>query len=414
MAPVKHLATVAVMALALMIMPAAGSAAGKDPEPDLDAKAWALIDARTGETLADEDADQHLPMASTTKMMTAYLTLRSLPMNRIVRAAKYVPGDPAESLMGLKTGQKISVRDLLYGLIMLSGNDAAHTLAIEVSGTQQRFVARMNLAAAMLGLEDTHFQNPIGLDAKGHYTSAADLASLGRTLMEMPKFRPIAGARTATLRSYDPPIEIENIDSFLLDNEWAKGIKTGHTLKAGYVLASDGRRRATELIATVIGAPTETSRDEESVKLLDYGFSLYTKKVPLRQGKPYTSLPVKFEDGDLKVLAARSARIGVRKDERLTVTTNLPDEVEGPIEKGERLGMARVKVDGDLIATVPLKASKAIAEPGLTDRIRAVIDTWWPLLLFLVFAILAVVVIVVRRRRDADLQRRLKRVGRRQ
>lgn len=409
----NRLAIFVALVIALLSVPAATSVAAKG-EPDLDARAWALIDARTGETLADQDADEHLPMASTTKMMTAYLTLRSLPMDRMVRAAKYVPGDPSESLMGLKTGQKISVRDLLYGLIMLSGNDAAHTLAIEVSGSQERFVARMNLAAATLGLDDTHFRNPIGLDAKGHYTSAADLAKLGRVLMDMPRFRPIAGARTAVLKSYSPPLTIENIDSFLLDNEWARGIKTGHTLKAGYVLASDGRRRATELIATVIGAPTETSRDEESVRLLDYGFSLYTKEVPLRQGKPYTTLPVKYEDGDLKVLAARSARIGVRKDEKLTVSTNLPDEVEGPIARGERIGVAKVRVDGDLIAAVPLRAAKAIAKPGLADRMRAVISTWWPLLLLVVFAILAVVVIVVRRRRDADLQRRLKRVARRQ
>ena len=144
MASVKRLAIFVVLVLALAMVPAATSAAaGK--EPDLDAKAWALIDARTGETLADQDADEHLPMASTTKMMTAYLTLRSLPMDRMVRAAKYVPGDPSESLMGLETGQKISVRDLLYGLIMLSGNDAAHTLAIEVSGnSNMAFLVLMN------------------------------------------------------------------------------------------------------------------------------------------------------------------------------------------------------------------------------------------------------------------------------
>ena len=114
------------------------------------------------------------------------------------------------------------------------------------------------------------------------------------------------------------------------------------------------------------------------------------------------------------VTGARSARIGVRKDEKLRVATNLPEEIEGPISKGERIGMARVTVDGDLIAAVPLRAAKAIAEPSLADRIRAVISTWWPLLLLVGFAILAVVVIVVRRRRDADLQRRLKRVARRQ
>ena len=394
----------------LLMVPTASAAAAKPPK--LDAKSWELIDARTGDVLDSHDADTHLPMASTTKMMTAYLTLRSLPMGKIVKAADYDPTDPAESLMGLEAGQKISVRDLLYGLIMLSGNDAAHTLAIAVSGTQERFVARMNIAAKRLGLDDTHFTNPIGLDHKGHYTSANDLAVLGRDLMSMPKFRPIAAARTAKLRSYDPPVTIDTIDSFLVNNDWAKGIKTGHTLKAGYVLASDGRRRATELIATVFGTTTEEARDGESVKLLDYGFSLYDKKVPLRQNKVYTRLPVKYEDGDLKVLAARSARIGVRKDEKLTVTNDLPDEVEGPIEAGERIGTAIVRVDGDVIAVVPLKAAEAVAKPSLVDRARGAIGKWWPLLVLLLCAILAAGIFVIRRRRDADVQRRLKRVTR--
>lgn len=398
------------LAVVLMAAGFSGDASAAENPPELDAKSWVVIDARTGDVLAEKAPDEHLPMASTTKMMTAYLALKNLPLNKRFPAADY-HGDPAESLMGLEAGQMVSVKDLLYGLILLSGNDAAVTLAEAVSGSERDFVELMNQTAEQLGLEDTSYQNPVGLDGKKHFTSAHDLARLGQVLMAMPRFRPIASARTATLRSYSPPVEIASLDTFLLNNEWAKGIKTGHTMKAGYVLASDGRRRATELIGAVIGAPTELARDAETVKLLEYGFSLYSKEVPIRPGKPVTEVPVKYEDEDLSVVSPRSVRIGVRSDEKLVVTPDLPGEVEGPIAKGDPIGSATVTVDGDPISTVRLLAAESVEKPGLVDKVRGNPALMLIALLIVLSAILCVVV-VMRRRHSSRMRKRLRRVTR--
>jgi D-alanyl-D-alanine carboxypeptidase (penicillin-binding protein 5/6) len=400
---------VTVLAALLTATFAVGAHAGRPP--NLDAKAWTVIDARTGEELAGSKQDRHLPMASTTKLMTAYLAIRSLPMTEKLTAGDY-DAIPGESLMGLEAGQRVSVRDLLYGLIMLSGNDAAVTLAEAVSGSEKKFVKKMNATAVKLGLNDTHYDNPIGLDGENHYSSARDLASLGRTLMQMPRFRPIAGSRTAKLRSYDPPLEIETINHFVLDNAWAKGIKTGHTTKAGYVLTSDGRRRATELIGAVIGTPTEESRDVETVKLLDYGFSLYKKDVPVKLGKPVVDIPVKYNDEDLALVSSRPVRIGLRKGETAVVIPDVPSEVEGPIAQDTRIGRATVTVNGDLIASVPLFSATAVKKPTVIDKLVDDVLLLVVALVLLVFAILGLMVLV-RHRRQSSTRKRLRRVTRR-
>lgn len=390
---------------------ASAAAAATESPPGIEAKSWSLIDARTGDNLAGKAVNRRLPMASTTKMMTAYLALRMLPMNEAVRAAEY-RAIPGESLMGLEAGQKVSVRDLLYGLIMLSGNDAAVTLAQAVSGTVPRFTGLMNRTARRLGLRNTSYENPVGLDGPDQYSSAGDLVRLGRVLMAMPRFRPIAAARTATLRSYNPPIEIETGNEFVRDNPWAIGIKTGHTLKAGYVLASDGRRRATELIASVMGAASETARDAETVELLDYGFSLYDKRVPIRTKRPVARVPVRFEDRDLPVISPRSIRIGVREGESLELSTDLPEEVEGPIRKGERIGSATVRLDGEVVGRAPLLSGRKVAEPGIFDRAVEAVTSNRVYILIGLSAIL-VLLLLYRRHKEREMRTRLARAGRR-
>jgi len=283
------------------------------------------------------------------------------------------------------------------------------TLAKPVSGTQKRFVKLMNQPATRLGLDDTHYDNPVGLDGPSHYTSAADLAKLGRIVMGLPRLRKIVGTREATLTSYRPPLTIETTDSFLRDTPWAQGIKTGHTLGTGYTLASDGRRKATELIGAVIGTPTEGARNGETVRLLDWGFSLYDKKVPIRVEKPVAVLPVRYEDEDLPVRAKRRVRIGVREGESLTVETDLPGEVEGPIDAGQKLGTATVRLNGDPLATVPLFAGHQVEKPSLVRKLLGN-PLWIAVLLVLaVFAILAVL-LLVRRRRERNARKRLQRV----
>jgi serine-type D-Ala-D-Ala carboxypeptidase (penicillin-binding protein 5/6) len=242
--------------------------AGAAEPPSIEARAWTLIDARTGDVLTSHAAARHLPIASTTKLMTAYVALQELRLKRIVRAAPYQP-IYGESLLGLRAGQRVSVHDLLYGLLLRSGNDSAHDLALAAAGSQARFVAQMNRYAAALGLADTHYANPIGLDQAGNYSSAADLATLARRLLRQPAFARIAAARSARLRSLSPPRRVDTLNDLLLRAPWTTGVKTGHTFGAGYVLVASGQRDGVELISAVIGAPTETERDLASLRLLE-------------------------------------------------------------------------------------------------------------------------------------------------
>ena len=205
-------------------------------------------------------ATERLPIASTTKLMTAWVALHELPLDKIVHAAPYRDPEYGESLMGLRAGERISVRDLLYGLILRSGNDAAHELAVAAAGSDGRFVRQMNLRAAALGLADTHYANPIGLDQKGNYSSARDLATLAQHLLRIPAFAKIADSRSAVLHSVRPPRRIATINELLLLAPWVTGVKTGHTFKAGYVLVGSGRRKGVDLISVVIGAENDEAR----------------------------------------------------------------------------------------------------------------------------------------------------------
>jgi serine-type D-Ala-D-Ala carboxypeptidase (penicillin-binding protein 5/6) len=269
--------------VALATLPVLAPAAASAKGPAIEARAWSVINAGTGEPLASHAAARQLPIASTTKLMTAYVALKELPLDRIVRAAPY-EAEYGESLLGLRPGQRISVRDLLYGLILRSGNDAAYDLARAAAGSEAAFVGQMNEYAAALGLADTHYANPIGLDQRGNHSSARDLATLTRRLLSIPAFARIADSRSARLRSVRPPRRIETINELLHEAPWITGVKTGHTFGAGYVLVGSGRRQAVELISVVIGAPSDEDRYSDALELLDYGFDQYPRlPIPSRQ-----------------------------------------------------------------------------------------------------------------------------------
>jgi D-alanyl-D-alanine carboxypeptidase (penicillin-binding protein 5/6) len=359
-----------VLTLALLLAPAAKAAPAGPPR--IEAKAWIVVDGRSGDVLASHAAQRHLPIASTTKMMTAYVAMHELPLDKIVRAAPYEP-IYGESLLGLKAGEKVSVRDLLYGLILVSGNDAAHTLAVRAAGSQARFVAQMNRHAAALGLADTHYANPVGLDQRGNYSSAADLTTLARRLLAMPAFAKIADSRTALLRSLQPPHRIDTLNELLNVAPWATGVKTGHTFDAGYVLVGSGRRHGVELVSAAIGAPTEETRTSDNLELLEWGFSQYRQRLPVRRGQDLAEPEIRWSGGELPLRAERSLQVGVRRGQQLDLRVRAPQEVEGPIKRGARLGQAVVFVDGRRVGAVPLLASRSVAEASLFDRARATV-----------------------------------------
>jgi D-alanyl-D-alanine carboxypeptidase (penicillin-binding protein 5/6) len=335
--------------------------------PQIEARSWALIDARSGDVLTSHAARHHLPIASTTKLMTAYVVLHELPLDRMVRAAPY-EAEYGESLLGLRRGQRISVRDLLYGLILRSGNDAAYDLALAAARSESRFVAEMNRYAAALGLADTHYANPIGLDQRGNYSSAGDLATLTRHLLAIPAFAKIADARSAVLRSGHPRRRITTINELLRMAPWVTGVKTGHTFGALYVLVGSGQRQGVKLISVAVGAPTDEDRFSDNIELLDYGFSLYKRRVPIKAGAALARPEVRYSGGELPLRAPRSVAVGLRQDQRMSVVVNAPDEVEGPIERGAALGHAGVYVDGRQTASVPLRAARSVAEASLLER----------------------------------------------
>lgn len=383
------------LALALLFAPAATAAPAGGPE-GIEAKAWIVIDARSGDVLASHAAKERSAIASTTKLMTAYVAMRELTPEAVVRAAPYEP-IYGESLLGLRTGERVSVRDLLYGLLLVSGNDAAHSLAVASSGSEAGFVRQMNRFAAALGLSNTHYANSIGLDQRGNYSTAEDLATLTRRLLRLPAFAEIVDTRSVLLRSLRPPRRIDNSNDLLEVEPWVTGVKTGHTFDAGYVLVASGEQRDVNLISVTIGSPTEESRFLENLELLEYGFDRYPTRVPVRAGEEIADPEIRYSGGRLPLRAKRSLRVGVRRDQRLDLIVNAPREVEGPIRRGERLGMVMVMVDGRRVGIVPILAGRAIPKASLFDRARATVaDNSIPIGIA-VFVILIIGIILLRR-----------------
>jgi D-alanyl-D-alanine carboxypeptidase (penicillin-binding protein 5/6) len=366
----------AILVAALLVLAVTTPAAALAKGPPIEARAWALIDARSGEVLVSHAGKSHLPIASTTKLMTAYVVLHELPLDRLVRAAPY-EAEYGESLLGLRPGQTISVRDLLYGLILRSGNDAAYDLARAAAGSEPRFVAQMNHYAAALGLADTHYANPIGLDQRGNYSSARDLATLTQHLLRIPAFARIADSRSAVLRSVKPRRRITTINELLRMAPWVTGVKTGHTFGALYVLVGSGRRKGVELISVAIGAPTDEDRFSDNIDLLDYGFAQYKQRLPVRRGADLANPSVRYAGGELPLRAARGVAVGIRPDQQLTVAVRAPRQVEGPIHRGAALGTATVFVDGLRAAQVPLRAARSLPKASLADRVRSFLDSDW-------------------------------------
>jgi D-alanyl-D-alanine carboxypeptidase len=344
----------------------------RSPGPQVLAKAWALVDGRTGEVLTAHAGNERRLIASTTKLMTAYVAIKDLPLKKIVHAQpfEYEYGD---SVMGLRPGQRISVHDLLRGLIMLSAGDAAHTLAIEAAGTVKKFVGQMNRYAAALGLTNTHYENPIGLNSPTNYSSALDLATLTEELLKIPAFAKIANAQEATLKSMRPVEHIHSINELLEFAPWVTGVKTGHTWKAGYVMVGSGEKHGVRLIAVDIDAPTDETRFSDAFELLQWGFGQYHKEKALKKGEELASPSIKYSGGELPLLVAHTLKVGMRKGQKVEVDVQAPSKVTGPIRAGAPLGTATVSVDGLRAGTVKLVASRHVPAASSFDKARGFI-----------------------------------------
>jgi len=382
--------------------PAKPEAAQAPPsEPKLAARAWILVDPRDDTVLAAKSARRRLSIASVTKLMTAHLALEELRPRQRVVAPRYDAG-PIESVIGLRAGERMTVRDLLYGLILESGNDAAATLATGVSGSVPAFVQQMNREAESLGLTDTSYANPIGLDDPANFSSVADQVKLAELLLADPLFARIADSESATLRSGDRPRRFDTRNTLLGLDPTADGVKTGHTLNAGYVLVGSATRNGTQLISAVFGAGSEAARDAETEKLLDYGFSLYRPDQPVEEGEEVADPKLDYRDERLPLVAKRALVVSVREGQTVDLEVDAPDELSGEISEGETLGRATVSVDGKAVASTPLQAARAADAASLANKVTATAQN--PALLLPAGGIVIVVGVLLaargRRRRD--------------
>jgi D-alanyl-D-alanine carboxypeptidase (penicillin-binding protein 5/6) len=397
--------------MALLVLAAIASSPAQAPAaapPEPGAEAWILVDPSDPATLASGTPDERRAVASATKLMTAYLALRELPLDRELIAPEYNPVT-GESLLGLSAGDRITVRDLLYGLLLASGNDAAVALAVGVSGSVEAFVGEMNASARELGLDDTHYANPIGLDAPGNYSSARDLVALTMRLRQSPEFRELVDTAATTVTIDGQSVAVENRNLLVRTVPWVNGVKTGFTGEAGNVLVGSGTREGITLISAVLGAPTEAERDAATLELLQYGFSLYRERVAVERGEPLASVALSYRDDRLPLVTSRGVRLTVRRGQDLeTDVVRARAEVD-EAERGDRLGVAVVTVDGEPEARVPLIAQVTVGPASTIDRIDSALPgsrtAAWLLIGLGVAALVLVVigfVLALERRRRSD------------
>jgi D-alanyl-D-alanine carboxypeptidase (penicillin-binding protein 5/6) len=365
-----HRSAALVLALLSFALLLAAPASARAPRPSLaTASAGIVVDARSGELLLSKRPDARRPIASTTKLMTALLTLESGKLGRTFTAPAYNAG-PLESQIHLRRGERMKVHDLLTGLLLESANDAAVDLAVGVSGSREAFVAKMNARARRLGLRNTHYANPIGLDAPGNYSSARDLSTLARKLMTKPTFARIVDKPRATLRSGDHVRVVHNRNLLIGRYGFVDGVKTGHTAGAHYVLVGAAHGHGAKVVSVVLGEPSEGARDADTLALLRWGIDQYKRVTLLRPGRTVARVGVAHHPSlKIRLTTRHSVTYTLRRGEQLTTRVHVPKELEGPIAAGRRVGSVDVLYAGHRVKTLGLVTTREVPATGLVKRV---------------------------------------------
>ena len=373
--------------LILVLLALAGPAqAAERPPPVPGAAAAIVVDGRDGDVMFEKKARARRSIASTTKLMTALLTLERSRPRAVFTSGDYVAA-PVESQIGLRPGERMTVGDLLEALLLESANDAAATLAEGVSGSVDAFVADMNERAAELRLADTSYANPIGFDDARAYSTATDLATLSLELLRRPRFARIVDMPSAELESGARPRTIDNRNTLVARYPFVSGVKTGHTLGAGYVLigAAEGRGGA-RVVSVVMGEPSEAARDADTLKLLRWGLGQFKRVRVVDDRRIMARADIEHRDEQAAIVPARDAVVTVREGESVRRRVRAPDEVEGPLPAGSRVGSVTVVVDGEQTRRVALVTAADVPDTGTVQVLLSVLGV--PLTVLLVLAIL--------------------------
>lgn len=378
------LRALALLLLAAALAPAAAQGAARPPRCAVDAPSAIVIEVSTGEVACATNPDQRRSIASTTKLMTALLTLERAELSDTFTAASYAPA-AAESKIGLEGGERMKVRDLMRGLLVESANDAAVTLAEGVAGSRRAFVRAMNRRAQQLELSNTHYANPIGLDESGNYSSARDLVRLAVVLRTNRFFRTTTDRPSVRLTTGNRPRTFANRNTLVRSTSWVNGVKSGHTSQAGYVLIGSGRKNNIQLVSAVLGTPSVAARDAATLKLLDEHFKAFQQVTALRRGTVMTRVPIRYRRGaELALVAGRTVRRIVPRGQRDDVTRRVvgrPDDVAGPIVAGQAFGAIEILQEGRVVGRVPLVAASSVPRADLEQKAKSWFTSPLPLLL---------------------------------
>jgi D-alanyl-D-alanine carboxypeptidase (penicillin-binding protein 5/6) len=353
--------TLLVVAAVLALAPTAFAAG-----PNVEARAYLVEDGRTGEVLLAQNPARQVPIASLTKLMTVLITLEHARPTDLVTISPQAAA-VGESSVRLRAGEQLTVRDLLEAALIQSANDAAWALAEHVGqGSEQRFVFMMNRRARQLGLADTHFVRPDGLDAPGHVSSARDVTALARILMQKPLVRKIVGMQDATIAGGR---SLHTWNDLLGNFPGLVGVKTGHTTTAGWSEVAAARGSGVTVYATVLGSPGRSARNADLVELLRWGLARFRVAPVVSATRVYARAETSYGEGKLALVAPRSLRRAVIVERPLVEQVVAPMGVELPVQKGQRLGEVRVYERGRLLARSALVASRSIGKPGKLDRV---------------------------------------------
>jgi D-alanyl-D-alanine carboxypeptidase (penicillin-binding protein 5/6) len=343
--------------------------------PKLQASGALLIDATNGEVWGAHNADQPLPPASLTKMMTAYIAEREIAEGRAsfddtvpVSVKAWKTGG---SRMFIREGTEVRLEDLLRGIIIQSGNDASVAVAEYIAGSEDVFADVMNQTAASLGMTNTQFKNSTGLPQEGHYTTAKDLGILAsRTIKDFPDTYSIYKEKNFTYNG----IKQANRNSLLFRDPTVDGLKTGHTEEAGYCLVASAERDGFRLISVVMGTASEKAREQETTKLMQYGFRYFSGQTVFEAGQPLpeSSRKVWFGEAEAVELAPTESlyvTLPLGRESSIQATLDAPETLDAPLEAGAVVGTVKIMLGERVLAESPVAVAQAVPEGGLFKRL---------------------------------------------
>ena len=342
--------------------------------PTVAAKSYILQDFASGRVIAEHDADQRLPPASITKLMTAYVVSHELKAGNITLADEVLISEKAWRMVGsrsfIEVNTKVPVEVLLRGMIIQSGNDAAVALAEHIAGSEDTFAQMMNQYAQQLGMFNTNYQNATGLPDSDHYTTARDIAILSAAIIrDFPDHYKWYAEREYTYNN----ITQHNRNKLLWRDSTVDGLKTGHTEEAGYCLAASAQRSGMRLISVVLGTRSENARAQETQKLFNYGFRFFETHDLYKTQDKITDIKVwKGAEKQVNLGLEHSLAVTVPRGQykELVATTNIEQPIVAPITAGQKLGEVEIRLGDELIAKQPLIALQSIEE-----------GSWWRQLL---------------------------------